>query len=203
MKLVGRLFLSKIWIDLSCKMCIFCINTACTLLSDIIGKSKSMLSNVDFNFVFMYSSDIPVVGYVIDFIVMILVLIITTIMFIPLLFFLLKVIMKLFIINFELAGLTAISPPFFACLCGESTARYFKNFFTTFISVLAELIFMGIVYAAFINWYTSVGDLGINANITDFNILPQIGNMLTFSLVFIAACKLMIDPPQIFKNLIK
>lgn len=202
-KLLGRLLLSKIFIDLSCTICMSLIKIAAALLTEVIGKSQSMLYEVGFHFTFMYSSGIPVVGGVIDFIVAAIVIFILFLMFIPLLYFMIKIIIKLFIINFELAGLTAMSPAFFACLSGEETKQYFKNFIVTFLQILGELIFMGIVYAAFIMWYNTVGNLSVKADISDMNIGGSIGNLLVFGIVFIAAAHLMIKPPEVFKNLIK
>ena len=202
-KLIGRLLLSKVYVDLSCIICMSMIKIASALLTEVVGKSQDVLYKVGFHFTFMYSSGIPVVGYVIDFLVMIIVLIILFLMFIPLLYFMIKVIIKLFVINFELAGLTAMSPAFFACLSGEETKQYFKNFIVTFLQILGELIFMGIVYAAFIMWYNTVGDLSLTTDISDMNIGGQVGNMITFAIVFIAACHLMVKPPEVFKNLIR
>ena len=104
--------------------------------------------------------------------------------------------------NFELAGLTAMSPVFFACLVGDATKQYFRNFVATFLSVVVEVIFMGIVYAAFVYWYTTVGDLSDHMNLSEFDVGEQVKNLIIFGTVFIAACRLMIKPPQVFKNLV-
>lgn len=200
---LAHLFLAKIWIDLSCTICLSVINIAGGLLSQIIDKAHDILQHIEFSFTFTYHSDIWLIGQIIDFIVMAMVLVIIFLMFIPLLFFLVKVIVKLFIMNFELAALSAMSPAFFACLVGEETKQYFKNFVMTFLSVIVEVIFMGIVYAAFINWYSGFGDLSSAMDLSNLDIGSQIGKFAIFSIVFIAACSLMIKPPQVFKNLVK
>lgn len=202
-KIFGRLLLAKIWIDLSCTICLAVIDIAAELLKSIITKASNVLQHIDFSFAFTYNSGIWLVGEIINFLVMILVLFIILLMFIPLLFFLIRVICKLFVMNFELAALTAMSPVFFACLCGEETKQYFKNFAATFLSVVIEVVFMGIVYAAFINWYAGFGDLSSSMDLSNLDIGQQIKNFAIFATVFIAACSLMIKPPQIFKNLVR
>ena len=110
-----------------------------------------------------------------------------------------------------------MSPVFFACLVGDATKQYFRNFVATFLSVVVEVIFMGIVYAAFVvvevifmgivyaafvYWYTTVGDLSDHMNLSEFDVGEQVKNLIIFGTVFIAACRLMIKPPQVFKNLV-
>ena len=201
-RVLAHFFLSKLWIDLSCKICTSVVAIARELLVSVVSKSMSALKDVNFSFQFEYNSGIDVVGMVIDFIVMGLMMILIFLMFIPLLYFLIRVIVKLFIMNFELAGLTAMSPVFFACLVGDATKQYFRNFVATFLSVVVEVIFMGIVYAAFVYWYTTVGDLSDHMNLSEFDVGEQVKNLIIFGTVFIAACRLMIKPPQVFKNLV-
>lgn len=64
---------------------------------------------------------------------------------------------------------------------------------------------MGIVYAAFISWYSVAFQNGISEQIdfSDFDFGTQISNLAIFGVVFIAACHLMIKPPEIFKNLVR
>ena len=133
---LAQFFFSKIWIDLSCYICILAIGVAREMLTSVISKSNSILENINFSFAFTYNSDIAVVGQIIDFLVMALIMIIIFFLFIPLVIFFMRVIIKLFVMNFELAALTAMSPVFFACLVGEETKRFFQNFFTTFLSIL-------------------------------------------------------------------
>ncbi len=109
----------------------------------------------------------------------------------------------MFVMNFELAAMTAMSPVFFACLVGEETKRFFQNFFTTFLGILVELVFMGIVYAAFVSWYNGFGDMSASMDFSNFDFSTQITNLAIFGVVFISACHLMIKPPEIFKNLVR
>ena len=202
---LAHFFFSKIWIDLSCQICLLAVGVAREMLTSVISKANDILDNINFSFAFNYNSGIPVVGAVIDFLVMALIMIIIFFLFIPLLIFLIRVIIKLFVMNFELAAMTAMSPVFFACLVGEETKKFFQNFFTTFLSILIELVFMGIVYAAFISWYSVAFQNGISEQIdfSDFDFGTQISNLAIFGVVFIAACHLMIKPPEIFKNLVR
>ena len=200
---IAHFFFSKIWIDLSCQICILAIGVAREMLISVISKANDILDDINFSFAFNYNSGIPVVGAVIDFLVMALIMIIIFFLFIPLLIFLIRVIIKLFVMNFELAAMTAMSPAFFACLVGEETKKFFQNFFTTFLSILIELVFMGIVYAAFVSWYNSFGDMSSNMDFSNFDFGTQISNLAIFGVVFIAACHLMIKPPEIFKNLVR
>ena len=200
---LAHFFFSKIWIDLSCQICILAIGIAKEMLTSVISKANDILENINFSFAFNYNSGIPVVGAVIDFLVMALIMIVIFLLFIPLLVFLIRVIIKLFVMNFELAAMTAMSPVFFACLVGEETKRFFQNFFTTFLSILVELVFMGIVYAAFVSWYNGFGDMSSSIDFSNFDFSTQITNLAIFGVVFIAACHLMIKPPEIFKNLVR
>lgn len=200
---IAHFFFSKIWIDLSCQICILAIGIAKEMLTSVISKASNLLDNINFSFAFNYNSGIPVVGAVVDFLVMALIMIVIFLLFIPLLVFLIRVIIKLFVMNFELAALTAMSPVFFACLVGEETKRFFQNFFTIFLSILVELVFMGVVYAAFISWYNGFGDMSASMDFSNFDFGTQITNLAIFGVVFIAACHLMIKPPEIFKNLVR
>ena len=200
---LAHFFFSKIWIDLSCYICILAIGVAREMLTSVISKANDILENINFSFAFNYNSGIPVVGAVVDFLVMALIMIIIFLLFIPLLVFLIRVIIKLFVMNFELAAMTAMSPVFFACLVGEETKKFFQNFFTVFLSILIELVFMGIVYAAFVSWYNSFGDMSSNMDFSNFDFGTQISNLAIFGVVFMAACHLMIKPPEIFKNLVR
>ena len=200
---LAHFFFSKIWIDLSCYICILAIGVAREMLTSVISKSNQILENVNFSFAFTYNSGVPVVGAIFDFLVMAVVMIVIFLLFIPLLVFLIRVIIKLFVMNFELAALTAMSPVFFACLVGEETKRFFQNFFTTFLSILVELVFMGVVYSAFVSWYNGFGDMSSSMDFSNFDFGTQISNLAIFGVVFISACHLMIKPPEVFKNLIR
>ena len=200
---LAHFFFSKIWIDLSCYICILAIGVAREMLTSVISKANDILDNINFSFAFNYNSGVPVVGAVFDFLVMAVIMIIIFLLFIPLLIFLIRVIIKLFVMNFELAAMTAMSPVFFACLVGEETKRFFQNFFTTFLSILLELVFMGVVYAAFISWYNGLGDMSAHMDFSNFDFGTQISNLAIFGVVFMAACHLMIKPPEIFKNLVR
>ena len=200
---LAHFFFSKIWIDLSCQICLLAVGVAREMLTSVIGKANEILENINFNFAFNYNSGVPVVGAIFDFLVMAVVMIVIFLLFIPLLVFLIRVIIKLFVMNFELAAMTAMSPVFFACLVGEETKRFFQNFFTTFLSILVELVFMGIVYAAFVSWYNGFGDMSSSMDFSNFDFSTQITNLAIFGVVFMAACHLMIKPPEIFKNLVR
>ena len=200
---LAHFFFSKIWIDLSCQICLLAIGVAREMLTSVISKANDILDNINFSFAFNYNSGVPVVGAIFDFLVMAVVMIVIFLLFIPLLVFLIRVIIKLFVMNFELAAMTAMSPVFFACLVGEETKRFFQNFFTTFLGILVELVFMGIVYAAFVSWYNGFGDMSSSMDFSNFDFSTQITNLAIFGVVFMAACHLMIKPPEIFKNLVR
>ena len=200
---LAHFFFSKIWIDLSCQICLLAVGVAREMLTSVISKANDILDNINFSFAFNYNSGVPVVGAIFDFLVMAVVMIVIFLLFIPLLVFLIRVIIKLFVMNFELAAMTAMSPVFFACLVGEETKRFFQNFFTTFLGILVELVFMGIVYAAFVSWYNGFGDMSASMDFSNFDFSTQITNLAIFGVVFISACHLMIKPPEIFKNLVR
>ena len=94
-------------------------------------------------------------------------------MFIPLLYFLIRVIVKLFIMNFELAGLTAISPVFFACFVGDTTKQYLRKFILTCISVVVEVDFMSLIRYIYVEYINQAFSVCTQANKKDCRSSPK------------------------------
>ena len=110
---------------------------------------------------------------------------------------------KLIIRTLELSMLAVVSPVFFACSVGEATMPYFRKFITAFLSVGAEIIFMGIVYLAFL-WYCQ------GVNLTEVSIADlynfsstSAGTFYTYIAVTVACGVMMIKPPQVLRDLMR
>lgn len=66
--------------------------------------------------------------------------------------------LKLLIRQMEIVCMMCVSPLFFACVAGEPTRQYFFNFGKTFVAVVAETLWMAIMYtmgAAYFNSQSS------------------------------------------------
>ena len=203
-KSMGYLMLSKIWVDLSITVCYYIYQ----ICHDLLGNIVSTISMFDFGSISIITenafeeSGVWIIGPILDFFMVLGIIIMVLVLAIPLLIFIVQILTKLFTRNFEIGLMMVISPVFFACLCGEETKQYFKRFITSFISVVAEILYMGIVYAAFMyylhDWTTVTIDLG---NLTADSSKVIFG-YFGFGIAFIGACILMKKPPKILKNLV-
>ncbi len=73
---LAHFFFSKIWIDLSCQICLLAVGVAREMLTSVISKANDILDNINFSFAFNYNSGVPVVGAIFDFLVMAVVMIV-------------------------------------------------------------------------------------------------------------------------------
>ena len=115
-----------------------------------------------------------------------------------------EIYIKLIIRTLEIAMLSVISPVFFACSVGEATMPYFKKFITAFLSVAAEIIFMAVVYLAFL-WYCNGAFPSGGLKLEDLYNLESAaaGQFYTFVAVTVACGVMMIKPPQVLRDLMK
>ena len=100
--------------------------------------------------------------------------------------------------------LSIVSPVFFACAVGEASMPYFRKFITAFLSVAAEIVFMGVVYLAFL-WYCKNAFPVEELNLYDLYDVSSsnAGQFYTFVAVTVASGIMMIKPPQALRDLMK
>ena len=75
--------------------------------------------------------------------------------------------------NFELAGLTAISPVFFACFVGDTTKQYLRKFILTCISVVVEVDFMSLIRYIYVEYINQAFSVCTQANKKDCRSSPK------------------------------
>lgn len=201
-KIFGRIFVSKVWIDLSTKICLLIMQINNALL-------QSLLSIADDNICFnipniseniLVTSPTPIVGKIIDWIM-------AVIYFLPAIFIILIIgltssfiVVKLMIRTFEISALLVVSPVFFACMTADTTRQYFQRFITTFISVVAEILFMAIVYAIGTEW--CVQDSTITVINSRKELTVWILGAIPNAIMIISMGFMMIKPPRVLKSLI-
>lgn len=193
--IVLRVLFAKIWIDLSYDICKWIIEINDGLVSQIISTSQNnvMMEMIDSP---IEESGIWVIGPIIDFFNTLVALIPLFLISITMLIAGSIITIKLLIRSIEIALMVTVAPPFFACLGGgESTQRYFRNYMTTFVSIVVQTIFMAIVYGLATNWWVSISsDQEFGSYILSF--LPNLG-------VVIVLAVMIVKPPKILTNLIK
>ena len=201
----GRLILAEIWIQLSTKICVMIVKIFSELMASILSSIRASGLNEIENLRFEASrSGVWLVGDIIDFFanlcpfVLVLLLVGVTIIIFVIVY------IKLIIRTLEIAMLSVISPVFFACSVGEATMPYFKKFITAFLSVAAEIIFMAVVYLAFL-WYCNGAFPSGGLKLEDLYNLESsaAGQFYTFVAVTVACGVMMIKPPQVLRDLMK
>ncbi len=204
-RIFARLFFAKVWVDLSLTICKAIIEISVGWLASILNLSNELLDTSSFDLlVNLPHSNLWVIGVIVD-ILNGLIMVISVIILLAILIIMLSIIViKLLTRQFELAALCCVSPAFFACLAGEETKAVFKKFIMTFLSVVLEVVFMGImyyIYCSFIcQWSGGSGTIDISA---DFSRLFSVeSGFIQFLLISICAFMLMIKPPKILRNLV-
>ncbi len=200
-KIAVRLLFAKIFVDLSITICQSILTIAMEWTTSILDVSKDVLNNLSFNLIKPSGSGIWIIGPIIDFINELLIAIILGIMFILLGALIFTVMAKLFIRSVEIAMLQCVAPPFFACLCGDTTKEYFKKFITTYLSTSLEVVLMALIfyiYTQYINQFLSTG-----VDLSDWKLLFEPGSgFLSFFVVSLGCSLLMIKTPKVLKNLV-
>lgn len=188
-KLLCRVIIAKVLIDLSSLICFFIFNYINGFASAIIGQANQLTLISPAATSDNYSS-IPVIGWLVSFLQsladLIPVLIVSVITF----FCVLRAMVKLLTRSFEMISLTCLSSVFFACFAGETTKKYGERFLISFISVAGSLIFMAIGYAV-------GGDIIIQMSQGTSNV------GLIYQLVVVwAICKFITNPPKVLSQLV-
>lgn len=146
-RVLGRLLLAKIWVDLSVSICkatfeiIQSIASQLIHLTTVSGFLKPLTvpasSNI-FSEILMWISDL--VSVLLSFIPLATVSILIMVC-------ICRIYIKLIVRNFELTCLLSVSPLFFATLSSNATSHYFRKFISSFLSVSAQMLWIGITYA--------------------------------------------------------
>ena len=200
-KILARLVFAKIWVDLSLTICRLLVTLTTEWLQQILDLTNSIADNINVS-VHLDSSTAWIIGPIIDVFNGIMLSISLLILIVPLVVLVVVVIIKLFVRSFEIAMLQCISPVFFACLTGETTKQYFNKFILTYLSTVAEVLFMAIVWYTYISYMdSSLGGSSLNVGSTA-DIFKLESGVLSFVIVSVGAFILMIKPPRILKNLI-
>lgn len=146
-RVLGRLLLAKIWVDLSVTICKATFEVIQSIASQLIhlttvsGFLKPLTvpasSNI-FSEILMWISDL--VSVLLSFIPLAAVSILIMVC-------ICRIYIKLIVRNFELTCLLSVSPLFFATLSSNATSHYFRKFISSFLSVSAQTLWIGITYA--------------------------------------------------------
>lgn len=188
-KLLCRVIIAKVLIDLSSVICFFIYNYINSFASAIIGQVNNLMLISPAATSDNYSS-IPVIGWLVSFFQSVIDLLPVLIVSVITFFCVLKAMVKLLTRSFEMIGLTCLSSVFFACFAGETTKKYGERFLISFISVAGSLIFMAIGYAV-------GGDIIIQMSQGTSNV------GLIYQLVVVwAICKFITNPPKVLSQLV-
>ena len=111
---------------------------------------------------------------------------------------------KLKMRQIEVCCMIAISPLFFACAGYESMQEYFKKFIMTFLSVVAQTLFMAIVILVGMTWFhdevlSITGDTGFLFLGGDRSLADYLGDVF----IIIAMGIMLLKPPAVLQNLVK
>lgn len=111
---------------------------------------------------------------------------------------------KLKMRQIEVCCMIAISPLFFACAGYESMQEYFKKFIMTFLSVVAQTLFMAIVILVGMTWFNDevlsiTGDTGFLFLGGDRSLADYLGDVF----IIIAMGIMLLKPPAVLQNLVK
>ena len=200
MKICIRLLFAKIFVDLSITICQYIVKIGTEWTNDILSVTQEILNNLQLTLTGPAASGLWIVGWIVDFFSGLSFVTVIGPIMITLVVAAFLVILKLFVRSFELAMLQCVAPPFFACLCGETTKEYFKKFLMSYISVVLDIVFMALIFYIYCQY--------LNGVITDIDIskpdeiLQFSSGYFSFYVVSIGALILMIKTPKVLKNLI-
>ena len=102
--------------------------------------------------------------------------------------------------NFEIACLMAVSPLFFSTLASSATSHYFRKFISSFLSVIAQVLWMGIAYSLATNL---ISDITSNTGPTDiFNSAVYAWDLVLVTIILFAVSDMISKPSNELKNLL-
>ncbi len=206
LSILGRITISKIWVDLSGYICLQILNIISYLILKIQSSAFSNLNTKINNFtlidvasdITLNQSNIKFVGPLIDTCIGLILAIGFLLVFIVMIILAGIILIKLAIRSIELAIMMVVSPIFFACYATETTKQYFRNFIITFIQIAAQLLYMTILIFIAFSWSsTSTG------NVTNLSSALELIYSATPSiLIFVMLAIMIVKPPKFLTNLI-
>lgn len=199
-KVLGQLLLAKIWVDLSVNICrgiykiilslasqIMSVTPGVTLLQPVTSPSgDGVISSLLVWFTDLTAWLVPVLPLAAISIIILVCLC--------------KMYIKLIVRNFEITCLMCVSPLFFATLASSATSSFFRRFISSFISVIAQILWMGITYSL---TTTIISDITAPATSIDIvNVWVYIWDLVLVPIVLCAATNMIDKPSAELKNLI-
>lgn len=208
LSILGRIAISKLWVDLSGKICFQILGIISYLIKAIYDASFTNLSDNDINSFSLFDvtkitislkeSNVKFVGSLIDTFLAIILWVGFILMFLVITILSGIILIKLAIRSIEIAVMLIISPVFFACYATETTKQYFRNFIITFIQIAAQLLYMTILVFVAFSWSTTA-----KGNITDLSSAFELMYSITPTiLIFVMLAIMIVKPPKFLSNLI-
>lgn len=196
-RILGRLLLAKIIIDMSAKICILIISVIGKLTLQMLDKIQITL-NI-YPDITMDKSGVKVIGPILDAIAAAFMSLILMLVMGVVLVCVSLVMIKLCLRSIELAMLIVVSPAFFACLSTDVTKEYFKRFLQVFLQVATQTLFMAIAMA--------VCSGSLNSDPIKIEKMSELALALIrvtpTVLITISMCIVMIKPPKVLTGLLK
>lgn len=199
-KVFGQLLLAKIWVDVSVEICRGIYATIQSLASQVIGVAPTinLLQPVT------SSSGGGVISTVLtwlsDLVAMLVAALPLAIIAIVIMVCLCRIYIKLIVRNFEIACLMCVSPIFFATLASSATSHYFRKFISSLISVIAQVLWIGITYSLATNL---ISDITTSAGSIDIlNAWVYVWDLVLVTIILFAASDMIAKPSNELKNLI-
>lgn len=200
LKVFGQLLLAKIWIDVSIDICRGIYNIILSLASQIMSVTPgvTLLQPVTspsgdgaISSLLIWFTDF--INWFVPVLPLAAISIITVVC-------LCKMYIKLIVRNFEITCLMCVSPLFFATLASSATSSFFRRFISSFISVIAQVLWMGITYSL---TTTIISDITAPATSIDIvNVWVYIWNLVLVPVVLCAATNMIDKPSAELRNLI-
>lgn len=199
-KILGQLLLAKIWVDVSVDICRGVYNIILSIASQImsITPGVTLLQPVTspsgdgaISSLLIWFTDL--IGWLVPVLPLAAISIIILVC-------LCKMYIKLIVRNFEITCLMCVSPLFFATLASSATSSFFRRFISSFISVIAQILWMGITYSL---TTTIISDITAPATSIDIvNVWVYIWDLVLVPIVLCAATNMIDKPSAELKNLI-
>lgn len=211
-KIFARVILVKFWIDLAIPICIYVLNIINSLTNQIMAQLNVTTPGDVFSGSFSYNPSAgsggffdAVVGYLqsmVEFLSSIAFGSPLIILLIVMMVCVIIVMVKLVARVLELTCLVAVAPVFFATLVGEESKRYFRKFFSAFLSTAAYIIFVAITYAVATKWVANSTPATFASPFMAANVVVNFINVLPRAIIIIACCRVVVKPPRVLTSLI-